>query len=264
MVYTDLFKVRHNLKSLDLAYERMLILQAQHKQGATGQDAQWQLLIQYSGLLQKFSYEVRARVTKMTPQQVEDLEADLVIAALEAIRDFDHDKYIRLAQALPSKLKEVAREMETALVVPNGTLSLWFKIWREAGQDYADAARLAPDRGMSANTFRAIQHALAHSDSEWVTVPFNAGKPTADQATYDLAHFALNFLTPAELEVIEYSYGFRGDVKTDQEVADLLETSKTNVYSRRTRGLERMRNTLTTADLLGEKPAHESLPMRVS
>ncbi|UGL61857.1 DNA binding protein [Microbacterium phage Franklin22] len=237
----ELFKTKPGRESLDITEERTLIVQAQEGDG----DAVWALLVQYRGLLQKTANNVRSRIRGMAPDKVEDLEADLVLAAVEAIKVFDLDRFTRLSQTLPGKLKDVALEMTTALAVPRGTLALWFKVWRQADQDHAVAARIAPEWGMSTDTFRMIQHALEHVDSEWVHVPYDAGVPTADEETHRIVHEALAVLTTSEREVIELFYGFRGQPKTDEEVATVLEQDRGAVKKRRQRSLEKMRSHLT-------------------
>jgi hypothetical protein len=237
----ELFKGGSGRVSLDLAEERRLIEAGQAGDG----DAVWALLVQYRGILQKTANSVRAAVRGMTPEQVEDLQADLVLAAVEVVKDFDLEKFMRLAQVLPKVLQSVATEMTTSLKVPSGTLARWFKVWRAAEQDFAKGAELAPAMGMTADTFRAIQHALYHIDSEWVTVPWAAGPPTADSETYQLAHFALSHLNPQEREVIELVYGFRGEPKSDGEVADIIVAPRVTVSKRRERGLEKMRTALS-------------------
>lgn len=236
----ELFKLKPGRESLDITEERTLIAAAQAGDG----DSVWALLVQYRGLLQKTANNVRSRIRGMAPDKVEDLQADLVLAAVEGIKAFDLERFTRLSQTLPGRLKDVALEMTTALAVPRGTLALWFKVWRAGDQDFAAAERLAPGLGMSAETFRAIQHALEHVESEWVHVPYDAGVPTADEETYRLAHHALSLLTPAEREVIELVYGFRGQPKTDQEVADVLVQDRGVVKKRRQRALDRMRHAL--------------------
>jgi|GEM_PF-5416621 len=236
----ELFKARVGRVSLALEEERDLITRAQAGDG----DASWALLVQYRGILQKTANRVRSSVRGMTPEQVEDLQADLVLAAVEAIKGFDLVRYVRLAQVLPTVLRGVATEMATSLAVPSGTLDRWFKVWRAADQDYARAAELAPSMGMTADTFRAIQHALSHADSEWVTVPWGAGVPTADAETYRLAHYALGLLSPAERDVIELVYGFRGEPKSDEEVSLILESTKGTVKTQRGRALAKMREAL--------------------
>ncbi|QED11466.1 DNA binding protein [Microbacterium phage Vitas] len=239
----ELFKMKAGRESLDITEERRLIEAAQAGDG----DAVWALLIQYRGLLQKTANNVRSRVRGMAPDKVEDLQADLVLAAVEGIKAFELEKFTRLSQTLPGRLKDVALEMTTALTVPRGTLALWFKVWRAAEQDFREAERLAPGMGMTAGTFRAIQHALEHVDSEWVHVPYDAGVPTADEETYRLAHHALSLLSPAERDVIELVYGFRGQPKTDQEVADIREASPRTIKEQRQKALTKMRRELVEA-----------------
>ncbi|QOP66361.1 DNA binding protein [Microbacterium phage Albright] len=233
----ELFKGGSGRVSLPLEEERELLARAIANDG----DAIWALLVQYRGILQKTANSVRAAVRGITREQIEDLQADLVLAAVEAIKAFDMDKFVRLAQVLPKKLQETATEMATSLKVPSGTLARWFKIWRAAEQDFAKGAEMAPAMGMTADTFRAIQHALYHVDSEWVTVPWSAGVPVPDHETHELAQYALAALNPNEREVIELVYGFRGDPKSDGEVADIVMAPRTTISKRRERGLEKMR-----------------------
>ena len=237
----ELFNTKVGRVSLDLAEERELITRGQAGDG----DSVWALLVQYRGILQKTANNVRSRVRGMTAEQVEDLQADLVLAAVEAIKSFDLAKYVRLAQVLPLSLREVATEMATSLTVPSGTLERWFRIWRAADQDFKKGEELAPSMGMTADTFRGIQHALDHADSEWVMVPWSGGRPAPDIETHRLAHYALTFLNNQELEVIELVYGFRGEPKSDMEVADVTETPTTTVKKQRQRALEKMRAHLT-------------------
>lgn len=228
--------------SLDLDYERALILSAQ----TVDKQAAWTLVWQYRGLLQATFYRVTRAVKRMTAEQREDLQQDLLATTLEVIQNFDFSKHERLSHVLPGQLKNTALEVSTALAIPRGTLALWFKIWRAGGKDFDVAAALAPAHGMSSLTFRSITGALEFAGSEWVTLPFNADNVVPDTETYRLAHLAMEALTPAEHIVIEHAYGFRGDPKSDGEVADLLGHARSTVSTLRTRGLDRMRRTLTS------------------
>lgn len=239
-MFKEIFKTRDHPVAMSVADERDLIAQSQ----GGDKEATWRVLTQYSGLLQTTAYGVRSRIPKMTLEQQEDLESSLVLAALESIKDFDMVRFIRLSQVLPGKLRDIAFETTTALSVPRGTLNLWFKIWRAAGNDADAAVVLAPNMGMSADTFRAIFHSLDYTESTWVAIPYTAGRPAPDAETYRLAHLAMEALSEVELEVVQFFYGFRGDVKTDQEVANIRGTSKTSAVQTRQRALARMRKSL--------------------
>lgn len=237
----EIFKSHAPADDLPLAEERTLIASAQ----AGDSDSVWSLILHYRRALQLAAWRVRKAVRTLTPQQIEDLEADLILTAVTTIQNFDSTRFVRLGQVLAGRLRDTATSMATALVVPRGTLSLWFKIWRAADQDTKLAEVLAPDLGMSASTFRAINHALAHAESDWVSIPFAAAVPTADEETYHLAHHALDVLTPSERDVIELAYGFRGEPKTDEEVSLIREASKRTVKEQRTKALAKMRKALT-------------------
>lgn len=243
----ELFTAKATGSPMKLDRERLLIVRYQ----INGYDADVnELLWQYRGILQKALYNVVRAVSRMTEEQKEELSQELLVTALEVIRDFDLEKNDRLAQVLPQALRQTASEVATALEVPRGTLALWFKIWRLADKDYTAAAKLAPSQGMSAETFRAIMAALEYSESEWVTAPFNPSHPVPDSETYRLAHKAMEYLTRAELLVIEHAYGFRGDPKSDGDIADIIETARSTVSTLRTRGINRMKTALAGQEVV--------------
>jgi RNA polymerase sigma factor (sigma-70 family) len=229
--------------------ERLLIEQAQS--GAHyAPAAQWDLIRQYRGLLYATAGKVRARIPGMTPEQVDDLESDLVLAALDAIQDFDLEKHIRLSHTLPTVLNRVATSRTDALSIPRQMLDRWSKILRLADGDLAKAAEDAPKSGMASETFRAIHHALDYDDEEWAEVPYSpADKAAPDELTHALVHRALDTLKPSQREVVELAYGFRGDPKSDAEVAEIVGApSRKTVETRRTSALAKMRAELNGAE----------------
>jgi DNA-directed RNA polymerase specialized sigma subunit len=239
----DIFNTKPETASLPLDEERNLIEYAQAG-GPYSAAAQWDLLRQYRGLLQKTANDVRRRVRGMSAEQVEDLQSDLLLTALDVIRAFDLGVNIRLSQTLPTALYKKATEVATALTIPNGTLALWFKVWRAADQDHDAAARLAPTMGMTSGTYVSIKQAMHYTETDW-DQPYTAGRPVADIATYELAHRGLHSLSPIERDIIELAYGFRGAPKPDSEVADIIVVPRENVKKTRARSLEKMRRTLT-------------------
>lgn len=228
-------------KPLALDDERELLAAA--KRG--DQDAQWQLLFQYRGALQSAIRMVDGAGHPLGEDAKEELRSDLVVEALSAIQDTDWSTTERLAQVLPRRLRAIATERVALIVVPRSTLSRWFRVLRAADGDQAKAELMAPSLEMSAQTFRSIAAALDNTDSEWALLPYNAGQVVPDQLTLDLAHQALDFLTPAERDVIELCYGFRGDPKTDEEVSEVRMLSRRTVKEQRTGALHKMRAGLT-------------------
>jgi DNA-directed RNA polymerase specialized sigma subunit len=239
----DIFNTKPGSESLPLEQEWYLIAQAQAGVPYSAA-AQWDLLRQYRGLLQKTANDVRRRVRGMKPEQIEDLQSDLLLAALDAIQAFDFAQNVRLVQTLPAVLSRAAAEVTTALTIPNGTLALWFKVWRAGEQDHDRAAQLAPSMGMASDTYVAIKQAMHYAETDW-DQPYTAGRPVADTVTYELAHKGLDLLRPHEREVIELAYGFRGLPKADSEVADIVEVPRNTVKFQRTRALDKMRRGLT-------------------
>lgn len=245
----DVFRTKPSKERVSVEDERKLIEQAQS--GAHyAPSAQWDLVRQYRGLLQATSYKIRARAPGMSPEQIEDLESDLVLVTLDAIRDFNLETHIRLAQTLTSDLAMFAGKMQTALNVPRQTLILWFKILRTHDGDLARAAEGAATMGMKPETFRTIHHALDYDEQEWAEVPYSAmDRGVPDELTHLLAHRALDALKPSQREVVELAYGFRGDPKSDAEVAEIVGApSRKTVETRRTSALMKMRAELDGAE----------------
>lgn len=240
----ELFHTPAPTTPLELTEERNLIEYAQGDEGFSA-GAQLDLLRQYAGALQTAARLVQTRVPGMTKEQVEDLESDLVLTALDAIRDFNLSTHIRLAQTLPAVLTRKAMDMATALTIPRGVLARWFRILRAADGDLGQALAKSTMMGMSPETFTSIKFALDFGEADWTTAHTAAGKAVVDEETYRLAHEGLNLLSDKEREVIELAYGFRGDPKADGEVADIVMRPRNTVKFQRTRALEKMRRELT-------------------
>jgi DNA-directed RNA polymerase sigma subunit (sigma70/sigma32) len=84
---------------------------------------------------------------------------------------------------------------------------------------------------------------------EWSHLAYNPYRQQApDARTSMLAQLALAVLTPSEREVIELSFGFRGDPKTDAEVAIIRGSTKRTVKEQRVKALAKMRAALADDD----------------
>lgn len=236
---------------LPLAEETALITAAQ----AGDRDAQLALLWQYRGLLQWNASRVRTRIRGMSKEQVEDLEGDLVVTALAAIQDLDLTKHFRLAATLKNALSRLAAHRTAALEIPRTVLARWSKILGHADGDVQKAAEIAPEWGMTSDTFRAVHAALDFTDQDWSAEPYTAARgPVVDTTTYGLAHSALESLKPEDRQILELAYGFSGDPKSDGEVADILGLPMRTVQTRRVRALGRLRTTMA-APLVPVAPA---------
>lgn len=248
MTMEEIFRTKPSKDRVSVEAERQLIEQAQstaHYAAA----AQWDLVRQYRGLLQATSYKIRARAPGMPPEQIEDLESDLVLVTLDAIRDFNLETHIRLSHTLVTLLNREAANRTEALKIPSNTLARWAKILRQADGDHQRAALAAPKMDMSTDTFRAIHHALDHVEGEWSELPYRAdARPAPDEQTHALAHQALGMLTDERREVVELAYGFRGDPKPDSEVSEILGITRKAAELRRTRSIAQLRTALGEAD----------------
>ena len=99
----EIFKTRAVPVSMPLFNERQLIEAVQAGDG----ESSWPLLLQYRGLLQATMWKVLKSVHP-TPEQREDLEAELVLVAIETIKTFDLERFVRLSQVLSGRLRDTA------------------------------------------------------------------------------------------------------------------------------------------------------------
>lgn len=227
--------------TLPLAHERWLIEKAREGD----ETATWDLLYQYRGALQAAARRVRTSARGLTPEQIEDLESNLIVTAIEVIKEkFDPARYERLSFVLPKYLQETATQTISALTIPRSVLGRWFKILRLADNDMDQAARIAPDHGLSVNSFRAIANALRCSDSDWLAEHFDPFKISPDVETQRLAYIALGVLSPTQRTVVEYAYGFRGDPSPDAEIGDILMMPRRTAQTHRRNALIAMRAAL--------------------
>lgn len=84
---------------------------------------------------------------------------------------------------------------------------------------------------------------------EWLALEYTPYRtPAPDLETALAAELALSSLTASERDVIELAMGFRGDPKTDEEVAIIRGSTKRTIKEQRKKALTKMRAALVAKD----------------
>lgn len=229
----------------DLDAERAVIAAAQ----AGDQSAKVALLDRYRPLRLATLARARKRFG-LGHHDAEDLLADLDLVTLEAIRDFDAEKYATLSAVLPSYFQGVVAAVSPAATVPRSVLARYFKALAEADGDPNRAADLAPSHDLSRNAFWAVRSALTATDLEAakdVPVTRAGRRSTLAEEDYVAAHSALAVLTDRQRLVVGLAYGFGSDPMSDGEIARELGVAASTVTRTRQLALTRMREHLTAA-----------------
>lgn len=201
---------------LSLIGEADLIEQAQ----AGDQDAMLDLMRQYAPVLRR----LRGVYTELIG--AEDTEQELMLAFMDMVQTHDSERSPRLAgrinERLSFALSEAAATMASGFTIPRRTMERFIGIMKRAEQNVSVAREIAPDYGMSRETFDAVLRAnrtdssAAMSTTEedergsyaagtHVTALFT-GNPAEESA--ELAQFAMDAVTAEELTVVRYAYGF--------------------------------------------------------
>lgn len=230
----------------DLEAERSVIAAAQ----AGDQSAKVSLLDRYRPLRLATLARARKRFD-LGHHDAEDLLADLDLATLEAIRDFDADKYATLSAILPSYFQGVVAAVSPSATVPRSVLARYFKVLAEAGGDANRAADLAPSHDLSRNAFWAVRSALTATDLEAardVPVGRAGRRSTLTEEDYEAAHSALAVLTERQRLIVGLAYGFGADPMSDGEIAKDLGVAASTVTRTRQLALTRMREHLTAKE----------------
>jgi len=261
-VIADIFTRRVSTGKLELTEEREAIAAAQ----GGDDDATMRLVYAYA-------YSLRSAVvwyTRAIPSAGRDGLADIysqaIMGLMEAIHDFDPEKFDRLAAIAPDKITgAVAAAAESAVnfKVPTRTLTRFFKILREADGNVFAAAALAPTYAMKSATFLAVLSAVRDVDSydgmvesAWDEGTADgshiAATPVAGVNSYDedevLVDAAFAAVDDLERVVCRDYYGFTDyNTKSDAEIAGDRGLSRPKVQRVRSSALGKMRTALGVA-----------------
>lgn len=168
------------------------------------------LWLRYRGLIRAHAGKV-AKARGLQPADREDLEADLTVALLEAIPKLDTDRGIGLAALLPRVFAGVTNQLNTVIAIPRTTLNRYWAAMKDADGIVDVAADLAPEHGMTRETFINVHQTLRTGTPEDAeATPWDAaGRPAPNELQASQVDLALSVLTDKQRAVIEVMYGFR-------------------------------------------------------
>jgi len=260
-LFTEIFERGFTAEPLDAHEERGLIAAAQLGDSAAVE----RLVLLYAPAL-RGGVKVYTRALLTTPQRsdLEDVQADAVMALIEAIHAFDPGKHTRLAAIAPSYIRNAvsvsAGTSATSFTIPERTLKRFFGILRAADGDAELAAGLAPSYEMRRETFLAVLDAVRNTDSyqavedgEDLSVQAFKMAPIWDGAFGDaedriLVEGAFRAVDTLEGDVCRLAYGFADyEPQSDPEVAERMGLSRPKVQRVRSGALDKMRSALGVA-----------------
>jgi DNA-directed RNA polymerase specialized sigma subunit len=250
-LYSDIFvtKLRAPLTPQE---EAALIIPAQAGDNA----AMARLLLAYGGILVKSTARIRANQ--------EDARQAAMLAAVQAIRDFDTTRYARLAQTLKYAVLGALEELtadERGIRIPRMTMQRYLKAMSMANHDPNEAANLAQSVDLARERFWAVHDIVANrfenvdrlagqsggteAGDGWVyREPRSLVTEPSQYAAEDrlIAELALSAIDDDEDTVVRYVYGFtEGDPVPAEEVAHRLGVQTPVVHRRRASALGKMR-----------------------
>lgn len=254
MTPQNLFNQYIDTDSLSDADERQLITAAQNG----NQEAYADLMLKFGPLLKRYASQAPKHIER------EDVQGALMLGFVEAVTDFDFETHSTLAATLPNFLRRALSEMgisASSFTIPSRSLSRWLAITRKADGNIYLGINLAPEYGMSRETYLSIHSALRSTNSldalmqagEFVTrtIHVSTDQPVGETDN-DIAgmvfelHDDENDLTDREAFVLRLAYGFLtyGDAMTDDSVAERVGLSRPSVQRIRKAALEKARRRL--------------------
>jgi DNA-directed RNA polymerase specialized sigma subunit len=183
---------------------------------AAAQAAKERLLAAYSPAIN--------RAAKVKGSDWDDLEAELILAFLRAIDEYDFQSNNRLSREIRFRLMAATREYQArqeAFTIPSQTRALFYSIlYRHAGGSWSKALEILPQFEMTRETFVAIAEAL-HGVSSLSHVDRFPERPIwdIDVADFELVEFVKwlkQCLNEREQLLVDLHYGF------DTEEASLV------------------------------------------
>lgn len=263
-LFTDIFD-RGLTVELDVEQERWLLADAQ-----AGDAAATETLVRAYAPALRHGLKSWERAQGSLPQRsdVEDMQAEAVLAVMEAIHAFDPEKHRRLAAIAPEYVREAvssAAGSATTFTIPERTLKRFFGILRAAEGDTTRALELAPSYEMKRETFLAVLDSIRNTDSydalaaagedgegggrDLAAQPVYANREIVDADHRILAETALRAIDDGlESQVVALAYGFADyDPQSDYEIADRIGHTRSKVQRVRGGALTKMRSALGVA-----------------
>ena len=257
MTPNTLFKTYVDTPGLTRDEERELIQAAQD--GC--QDAYATLLLQYGPLLKRYAAQAPSHVEK------DEVQGTLMLGFVEAITAFNGEDHSTLAATLPHFLKRALSDIgvsASSFTIPSRSLSRWLSILRKADGNIYQAINMAPEYGMTRDTFLSINTALRQTNSleavmtagEYITrsIHIQTDEPVGETDSM-LAEMVFetkgdeNDLSEREASVLRYAYGYLtyGEALTDDAVGAHLGMSRPSVQRIRRAALDKAARRLGVA-----------------
>ncbi|OZV74741.1 hypothetical protein CA850_29630 [Micromonospora echinospora] len=195
--------------------------------------------------------------TKVLP--LDDARQAAFLGLVSAVRAFDPAQSDRLVSVIRqhahAELSAAAQAAGTGFTVPSRTVERFFGILAKAGNDVAEAAKIAPAYEMTADTFYSVLGAVtagasletaleARGDAVFGNVV--APREIADAEDRVLVELAFRAVDDFERDVCRLAYGFSDfDPVPDAEIGHRLgKFSRLKIQRTRTRALGKMRSAL--------------------
>lgn len=224
------------------------------------------LVYAYAAALRSVARSYRAAIENGAADP-DDVRQAAVVGLLDAVRAFDPAKGDRLAGLVVQKIREAlhGEQITGGFSIPDRTLTRFAGLLRKADGDPTEAARIAPDHGMSRETFWAVFSVVRGTESlDAETSPRESAAPrgerrdavilgaawepdyanSADEDYVDLAFESIRHNDLAT-DVVRLAYGFTDyEPQSDGEVADRLGLTRSKTQRVRSRALDTMRDAL--------------------
>lgn len=191
---------------------------------------------------------------------LDDLQSAALVALLELIETHDPAVSPRLAGRVAQHLAAALGEEFTtaaAFTVPSRTLKRFYGILKAADGDVETAEGLAPDHGMTRETFRDVLSAVrgttsldAGSDEDGESErgdakPVVSASPIVDVEDRILVDLAFRAVEDDEERICRLAYGFTEyDPQPDAEIAHRMGLTRPTVQRKRAKALGSMRKAL--------------------
>lgn len=212
-------------------------------------------------LMYAYAAAIRGAVSRFTGPNASRLDQDelrsaVALGFMEAIHAYDPKASDRLAGVIRDILARTLHENmpSAAFTVPERTRTRFFSILRKADGNVYEGARLAPEYGMSRETFLAVLSAVRNVSSLDAAAPGDPDEGpreivaaplwdnSAAEEDTELVRHAFQAVDDLEADVCRLAYGFADyDPVPDAEIGARLGLSRPKTQRVRSGALTKMR-----------------------
>lgn len=219
-------------------------------------------------LMYAYAAAIRSAVSRFTGPDAarfdqDELRSAVVLGFMEAINAFAPEASDRLAGVIRDVLARTLREefpCSSAFTVPTRTLTRFYSILRKADGNVYEGAALAPEFGMTTETFLSVLTAVRNVSSLDATAPNDPDEirrevvaspiwdNSAAEEDAELVRHAFQAVDDLEADVCRLAYGFADyDPVPDAEIGARLGLSRPKTQRVRSGALTKMRKALAVA-----------------